>query len=145
MDSNGQNGSKAVIRHLTLLLRPSLSYYALNSVIQLSPQQVKPCRYSGELNVHEGIMLRGQLLVSLPVHPLRFPAVVVQDGRFPAQLFEDAVGSPCRPVIVGFILARIRKVVTMAAKEAYTSIVERGYTINYCRLFDALQCFLLLA
>jgi hypothetical protein len=31
----------------------------------------------------------------------------------------------------------------MAAKEAHTSTVEHGQTINYCRLFDALQCFLL--
>jgi hypothetical protein len=56
-------------------------------------------------------------LEGVPVHPLRFIAVIVQDSGFPSQPAPDRVRSPKHPVYPGFVLTSIGQSVTIPTRE----------------------------
>lgn len=66
-----------------------------------------------------------QPLEGVPVHPLGFPAVAVEDAWLPPQLVADSVSFSCRPVIPGFPLAGVGQLVAVPTGEDAAAVEDR--------------------
>ena len=70
-------------------------------------------------------MLCGQPLEGVPVHPLGFPAIAVEDARLPSQLVADSVRPPRHPVVAWFPLTGVGQLVAVTAREDAAAVEDR--------------------
>lgn len=94
-------------------------------LIQRLPIAIEPSCHPFKRQPYKTVVLRGQPLEGVPVHPFRFPTAAVKDAWLPPQPIADSVGFPRCPVIPGFPLAGVGQPVAVPAGEDAAAVKDR--------------------